>query len=455
MPDQVNLQKSFRFSPYVPYDSNVEVYVHSEGWVITPPSVGGVHPFEYTGWWDEMMSWHESCYLHAGLNPTATYRIKGPDALKFFSDTCVNSFADFPVGKGKHIVMCNEEGFDIKDGVLLRLGEDEFLTYWMWPYAEYALQQGNYNAVGENLTGKVFLYQLAGPKSLEIIEAATGEDLHDIRFIHFRDSAIDSRKVTVLRMGMAGTLAYEIHGQIKDAIPVYNALLKAGEKFGIRKLGRHAYRNAHTEGGFPQMGIHFPPPKDEALAEFLRKTDIPRNTKTKLSGSMGKDIGLRYRNPVELGWGGLVKFDHDFIGREALEKEVANPRRKMVTLAWNNEDIMDVYRSQLRDGEPFVFMELVADYSYTLGNSDLHADQVLKEGKVVGISSGRMFSPYYREMISLCSIDSIFSVLGTDVSVLWGEPGTHQREIRATVSHFPYIREGRNEHVDVNMIPRL
>jgi vanillate/3-O-methylgallate O-demethylase len=65
------------------------------------------------------------------------------------------------------------------------------------------------------------------------------------------------------------------------------------------------------------------------------------------------------------------------------------------------------------------------------------------------------FSPYYREMISLCSIDSIFSVLGTDVSVLWGEPGTRQKEIRAKVSRFPYIQEGRNEHVDVNKIPRL
>ena len=43
---------------------------------------------------------------------------------------------------------------------------------------------------------------------------------------------------------------------------------------------------------------------------------------------MGHDYKARYRNPVELGWAGMIKFDHEFVGRDALEKEVANPQGK-------------------------------------------------------------------------------------------------------------------------------
>jgi hypothetical protein len=56
-------------------------------------------------------------------------------------------------------------------------------------------------------------------------------------------------------------------------------------------------------------------------------------------------------------------------------------------------------------------------------------------------------------MISLCSIDTEHGALGTEVTVLWGEPNMRQKEIRATVARFPYLNENRNERVDVNTIP--
>ena len=436
-------------SVFVPYDPKaVDLYLGT--------GFGYAIPWEYTGSRDETMSWKETCYLHGNLNPTPTFRIKGPDALKFLSDTCVNSFANFPIGTGKHAIMCNEEGLVMMDGVLLRLGEDDFITYWMAPYIVYALMKGNYDAVGENLTGQVFLFQVAGPRSLEVLEAATGDDLHDIRFMHHRMSSINGMEVRVLRMGMAGTLAYEVHGQVGDAHPVYNAILKAGEPFGIRRLGHHAYMMNHTEDGFPQAYYHFPYPWDEdkGFKEFLDKLGYFIRFGN-LRGSMGTDIRLRYRNPVELGWAGMIKFDHDFVGRKSLEKEVANPRRKMVTLVWNTEDIIDVYASQFQPGEPYANMDDPNHHPIKNANSILYADKVLKDGKLVGISSGRAYSYYFREMLSLCSIDVAHSALGTEVIVLWGDPGTRQKEIRATVSRFPYLSENRNQDVDVSKIPHL
>ena len=84
----------------------------------------------------------------------------------------------------------------------------------------------------------------------------------------------------------------------------------------------------------------------------------------------------------------------------------------------------------------------------------LYADQVCNAaGEVIGISSGRAQSHYYREMLSLASIDSAYAELGTEVTVIWGEPGRRQKKIRATVSRFPYLNENRNEDVDVDTIP--
>lgn len=381
------MERILKSSPFIPFEPNIAVLVQSEGQPITPIDAGGYHPLEYTGWWDEEMSWHDTCYIHAGLNPANVYSVKGPDALKFFADNCVNTFNNYPIGKGKHAIMCNEEGYIIKDGMLLRMGEDEFLTYWMWPFLEYFVQNGKYDIEGENLAGKIFMFQLAGPRTLDVLETATGEDLRDIKFIHFRDSKIAGKKVMILRVGMAGSLGYEVHGQREDAVEIYEAILKAGEPFGLKKLGRNAYRNAHIEGGFPQSSIHFTYAADATISDFLSKVGLWGGEK-KLSGSIGNDLKAHFRTPVEIGWGGMINFDHDFTGREALEREKANPRRKLVTLVWNPEDIMEVWHSVFEPGEPYARMDLCEDWSNIAGTSNLHADKVLIGDEFVGISSG-------------------------------------------------------------------
>ena len=335
----------------------------------------GLHAYEYTGWRHETNACKESCYINDCLNPVAIFRIKGPDALNFLSDHCVNTFEGFPIGRGKHAICCNNQGLVISDGMLLRIGEDEFMTYWMMPYLPYCLQKGGYDATGENLTGKMFLFQLCGPRALDIAQAATGEDLRDIKFLHHRMSSVNGRKVRILRVGMGGPLAYEFHGRIDDAIPVYSALIRAGEHFDLRKLGMRAYIMAHYEGSFPQYSSDFPYPmfEDEECSEWLHETGIGNGQgyfggdTTRFTGSMGPDRRRRYRNPVELGWGGMIKFGHEFIGRAALEKIKANPRRKMATLVWNTEDIVDVYRSQFEAGEPYSPMDEPDDFHF-LGN---------------------------------------------------------------------------------------
>lgn len=450
MRNPVGSEVPFNYSPYIPYDPYFNgVY---NGYISTP-STDGVQPFEFSGWRDEMESWHDNVYLHAGLNPTYEFKVSGPDALRFLSENFVNTFKNFPVGKGKHGIMVNSHGLITAHGMLLHTAEDEYRGYYMHNRPAIALAAGDYDAIGEDLTGQHFNYQLGGPRSLEVVEVATGSDLHDLPFIHFVDAEIAGFPVRILRIGMAGSLAYEVHGKTENALPIYSALLAAGEPFGIRRLGRHAYWNAHTENGFPQYSIHFPA-ADADPVDGVPAPPLELDSYYRFTGSLGTDKSQRLVNPVEMGWGGMINFDHEFVGKAALQEIKANPARKLVTLEWNTEDILDIYRSGLTPGSvPYAPMDGPEDFSFWNGPEYL-ADKVLLDGKTVGMSTGRIQSAHYRRMLSLGTVATSIPQ-GTEVIVLWGDPDTRQKEIRAIVSRYPYLNENRNETVDVAKIPKL
>jgi glycine cleavage system aminomethyltransferase T len=442
------VEKRFPLFTTASYDERVDYYLNSR---VTGLGFGSAVPMQYSGWREEVMSWKTGVYIHAGLNDAPTFRVSGPDALRFFSETSVNSFANFPVDGVKHCIMCREDGLIMAHGVLLRLAEDVFQGYYLAPYAAYKFYTGGYDAVGEWIDDEV-IYQVAGPRSLETLELASGECLHDIAFARLRTAHIAGHEVRVLRMGMAGTLAYEVHAKKDLARLVYNSIVAAGAEFNIQKLGFYAYQLSHTEDGFPQGFMHFSYPwgEDQGMMDFLHMPgfSIP------CRGSMGADMSLRYRNPVELGWTRTIRFDHDFIGRKALEREVAAPRRAMVTLVWDRSDVLEVFASQLEPGEHYLPME-PSHFGQRHGAGELWADKVLAPDseELIGVSSGRNYSYYYRQMLSLCSLDVAHAVEGTTVEVLWGEKGTRQKRIKAVVSRFPYLNENRNEDVDVSSIP--
>ena len=160
------------------------------------------------------------------------------------------------------------------------------------------------------------------------------------------------------------------------------------------------------------------------------------------------DIRALFRSPVELGWARNIKFDHDFLGRQALEAEVASPQRTMVTLVWNSDDVVDVYASLFRDGPTFQPMELPRNL---LGC--MYADAVMHENRLVGVTTSRCYSYHFRKMISLCTIDYGLCEPGTEVSLIWGQPGGAQKRIRATVAPAPYKRDNRRVDLSTLLAP--
>jgi vanillate/3-O-methylgallate O-demethylase len=142
----------------------------------------------------------------------------------------------------------------------------------------------------------------------------------------------------------------------------------------------------------------------------------------------------------------MAKFDHPFHGREALEREVANPKRTVATLKWNREDVIDVYASLFRPGEEYKTLDLpYSPYRWPMA----HADHVLLDGRSIGYSSGTIYSYYFRDVLSMGCIDLEAASIGTEVLVQWGDYGRRIKPIRATVERFPYLQEGRNSDIDV------
>ncbi len=396
---------------------------------------------EYTDWIDESMSWKETCYI-GDWSWLWDRRFKGPEALKLFSDISVNSFAEFDIGQAKHAIHCNSAGKVIHEGILIRLGEEEFMVQGrgcLW--ADYQLRRGHYNASSE--PDDWFKFQVSGPNSVYVVEKACGESVRDIPFMHFGKIRIGGREVWALRQGMAGEIGYELQGPVGYAREIYGAILEAGKDFGIRRLGGRAVFINHLEACFPtRMTDYLPAVYEDDLREYLEEYNAAMPgyaTTCNIAGSFeADDVSAWYRSPVELGWTKNIKFDHDFIGRQALEDEVAHPKRTMRTLVWNADDVVDVYASLFRSGAPYHFMDMPRDQ-----RGFMWADKVLLGEELVGVATSRGYSYYFRQMISLCTINVEHSEPGTEVTVVWGNPDEEQKEIRATVAPAPYETDNR------------
>ncbi len=103
-----------------------------------------------------------------------------------------------------------------------------------------------------------------------------------------------------------------------------------------------------------------------------------------------------YLTPYDLGYGPFVKFDHEFVGRAALEKTADNQLRKKVTLVWNGEDIVRAFGSLFHAGDIDKYIDLpLANYA------TLPFDKVLKEGRVIGLSTYTGYTYNERAMLSL------------------------------------------------------
>jgi vanillate/3-O-methylgallate O-demethylase len=411
---------------------------------------GGRRAGEYTHWIKEQMSWKVSCYL-GDWSFLANLRLEGPDALDLLKRLSINSFDSYAVGGGKHLVQCNENGKVIGEGVLIREADDVFIVHGVPSYwTAYNLETGDYDASAE--FRDTFNYGVQGPKSLAVLEKVSDGSLRDIDFMHTGALTIKGHEVTAARFGMSGEVGFELHGPAEYAQNVYDAIYEAGREFGIQRLSVKTSSINQLEAGIAsRIRDYVSAIFDDELAEYRAwlRDHMHRDLITHpVEGSFqADDISAWYRSPVELGWGRYMTFSHDFIGREVLEEEVDSPERTLVTLEWDDEDVIDVYASLFRDGDTNKYMDMPHQQKRAMV-----ADQVLLDGEPVGVATMRGYSYFFRQMLSLGVLDVEHTDPGTEVTVVWGEgrnpvsPTVEdhvETEIQATVAETPYKTDNR------------
>jgi vanillate/3-O-methylgallate O-demethylase len=271
--------------------------------------------------------------------------------------------------------------------------------------------------------------------------------LPDTKFFHMANFTIAGKGVKGLRHGMAGQPGFELFGPWEDGEAVLAALLGAGANHGLVRAGAKAYSTANLESGWvpgPFPAIFGDDPLLQEYREWL-----PASAVAAIGGSVDSDDIDDYAlTPYDIGYDRNVRFDHDFIGREPLEKIAAEPPRTKVTLVWNPDDVTAALGSMLGEGPGAKYMDL-PKLRYALHQQD----KVLRDGEQVGVSLDCGYIANERAMVSLATIDRAHAEPGTQVTVIWGEDPISRKpqveahkpwEIRATVAPVPVVQFARN-----------
>ena len=426
-----------------------------------------VVPYEFTNWRHEQKAWRDTAVLFDQSHHMVNFWFKGPDALKMVSHTGINSVANFPVNMAKQFVPCTPAGHVIGDGILFHLDDDEFVWVGRNPAANWLrfhAETGGYKLdfeydnrspsrpYGKAVTRKYWRFQIQGPNAWQVIEAVNGGPLEQLKFFRMADMNVAGQSVRTLRHGMAGEPGLELWGPYVTYDEVRGTILEAGKEFGLEPCGARAYASNTIESGWipsPLPAIYTGEGVVRSYREWLGADSYEANNA--LAGSfVSDDIEDYYLNPWELGYGQFVKFDHDFIGRDALERIDPDTQRKKVTLAWDDEDLTRILSSvTFANEEPFQFFDLpIANYGSSNFDSVLDPD-----GNVVGYSMFTGYSGNEKRALSLATVDPAVEI-GSEVTVVWGEPdgGTRkttvdhphrQINVRALVSPVPYSEPAR------------
>jgi len=317
------------------------------------------------------------------LSPLRKFEVTGPDAEALMQWCLTRDVKKLAVGQVVYSAMCYEHGGMIDDGTLFRLGRDnfrwiggdEFGGVWLRDQAEKL----GLKVLVRGSTDQLHNLAVQGPRSREIVQAliwtapvqATIGELGWFRFAVARLGGPAGVPLVVSRTGYTGELGYEIFCHPRDAVQVYDAVMAAGEAFGIQPMGLLALDMVRIEAGLIFAGY-----------DFSSETD-----------------------PFEAGIGFTVPLKSkpdDFIGREALVRRKEHPARKFVGLE----------------------IEAATDVG--------HGDGIYVGRAQVGVVTSAMRSPLLGKQIALARVDVACGDIGTAVEV--GKLDGHQKRLPAVVS---------------------
>ncbi|MEY1555097.1 sarcosine oxidase subunit alpha family protein [Yoonia sp. R2331] len=191
--------------------------------------------------------------------------VSGPDAGKFLDMMYTNMMSTLPIGKCRYGLMCTENGFLSDDGVVARINDDTWLCHtttggaerihgWMedWLQCEW----WDWQVYVANVTEQLAQVAVVGPNARKLLEKLGGMDVSKdmLPFMHWADGTLGGFDARVYRISFSGELSYEIAVPASQGRAFWDALLEAGEEFGIMPYGTEALHIMRAEKGFIMIG---------------------------------------------------------------------------------------------------------------------------------------------------------------------------------------------------------
>ena len=234
----------------------------------------------------------------------AKYKVSGPGAATWLQGLFTNSLPK--VGRTNLTAMLNPQGRIEGEFSVSRIGEDEFFLFGSqaaevhhprWFLAHLPADSSiEFEVLALSMVGLT----VAGPRSRDVLQKLTDTSLatKDFPFMAFRKVNIGMAPVWLSRMTYTGDLGYEIWMQPEYQRYLFDLIWEAGQQFGIGLFGFRALITMRLEKNF---------------------------------GTWFREYRPIY-TPLEAGMDRVLKFDHEFIGRDAVEAEIAGggPKRKLV-----------------------------------------------------------------------------------------------------------------------------
>ena len=304
------------------------------------PYVYPAVPAEFSNWRDEQAAWRETSALFDQSHHMTDLYVEGPDVIRLLSDLGVNTFGERGREQGEAVrrlqprrlrdrgrdplLPRREPGEPRRPPVRAQLGPV--------PRGDGRLrrQRRARRAHGRQPDRPAEALPLPGPGADRARRAGEGERRARCprsTFFNMGELTIAGHKVRALHHGMSGAPGLELFGPWEEREDVRAAIVEAGQDFGLRQVGSRVYATNTLESGWipcPLPAI-FTGDELKAYREWL-PADGYEGTGS-LGGSYDSDdISDYYLTPHDLGYWPFVKFDHDFVGREALEEMADRPR---------------------------------------------------------------------------------------------------------------------------------
>ena len=189
--------------------------------------------------------------------------VYGADAAEFLERIYTGRFANMKPGMTRYAVMCDESGVMMDDGVVARLAEQHFyFTTTTTGSATVYRELTRLNTMWRlnvgivNVTGHFAAVNLAGPRSRDVLQALADFDVTDAAFPYLgtREGNVSGMPARLMRVGFVGELGYEIHVPTEYGAALWDTLMEAGKRFGIRPFGVEAQRLLRLEKGHVIIG---------------------------------------------------------------------------------------------------------------------------------------------------------------------------------------------------------